>query len=338
MLFVLIWPYVKLHVEEFFVEADEAYRRLGIYGGDDGLTADVVVEVYKNAARMIGQDLTAEPITRGSFGVKFLARMYSPHVWDGDDVTCCDIPRQLGKLHVTVKMSLNVTAKEKLLEKVRCYLLSDSNTPIIGDFCRRVAELHGTKIVANEKTAVLVSWLSHCDLDKQYKNTNATWMNEYVVDSLPNFNYFAFMVWLKTCKTVEDLMKPPQFMEKPEAETKYPVVVDGDIVLPSAPPPPTSPEAKNEAKVPEIKTKEVQKEKEKPKVKPKPEFKSKDFKSRIPINDYKNREKSKISEEEKEKRDLAFKEKQEGFERYKAKLVAAGTWKDLPVRPRRTAA
>lgn len=207
----------------------QAWDGLGIYGGDDGLTADTPSECLSSAAKWLGQELTIKVVPRGKFGIIFLARVYSSNVWDGDMVSCCDIPRQLSKLHATVNLPCDVTPQEKFLEKIRAYSITDPYTPIIGDLCRRVILLHGT-ILPNPKTDPMKSWLTKFDMDRQYYNEKTEWMMDYVTDVLPDFNYRAFLKWLSDAKTVEHLMAPPMFIPPPEAVSINPVVVDDEII------------------------------------------------------------------------------------------------------------
>lgn len=210
----------------------DAYNSLGIYGGDDGLSTGVTEQNYVRAAKMMGQEITIETIYRGQSGIKFLARVYSPDVWNGELTTCCDLPRQVAKFHATVRLPPNVTPQEKLLEKVRSFSLTDPYTPIIGDFCSKVIEFVGKdKIKENISTAPMRSWLSKFDMENQYFNQQSVWMEDYAADSMADFDYLGFKVWLQECKNVGDLLQAPMFIAPPEVKTNKPVVVDG-IVYP----------------------------------------------------------------------------------------------------------
>jgi len=207
----------------------ESFQTLGIYGGDDGLTADISPTVYQNAAKTIGQELTIEPVLRGCIGIKFLARIYSPQVWFGDTANMCDIPRQLAKLHVCVRMNNNVTPVMKLLEKVRSFSLTDLNTPIIGDYCKAVIRENCGQPEMNELTAPIRSWLSRYRSVDQYDNTSAQWMLDEAQRVLPQFNYKRFIIWCNTCTTIQSLMQPPMFMPPPPAVSRIPVIVDNEL-------------------------------------------------------------------------------------------------------------
>jgi len=214
-----------------FCNAHEAYSRLGIYGGDDGLTADIDPAVYKEAAKRLGQVLTVEPLLRGSFGVKFLGRIYSPYVWEGQLDSCCDLRRQLSKFHVTVNLDSNVTPKMKLLEKARSFLQSDRNTPVLGDFCRRIEQINGGKINVDPRTSRITSWLALGGFadEKQYPNAPAQWMIDYMIKELPNIDYIGFLQWIDRCQTIEDLMLNRLLEEPCDPVVSHPAVVSGEL-------------------------------------------------------------------------------------------------------------
>jgi len=206
-----------------------AWKCLGVYGGDDGLTADVDPKTYERAARMVGQELTISLVRCGSLGIKFLARVYSPNVWFGDINSCCDLPRQLSKLHTTVAMHPTITPSMKLLEKVRSFSLTDYNTPIIGEICWSVVKAHGSDIKFNPDLQPMASWLSNIPLDAQYPNELGDWLDDYCESALPEFDVARFREWLVNCRTVEDHLTPPLCQEPVLAKPKVPAVVDGDV-------------------------------------------------------------------------------------------------------------
>jgi len=208
----------------------EAWKKLGVYGGDDGLTADVHKSNYMRAAQMIGQVLTVDKVKKHCLGVKFLARVYSPDVWSGDTNTCCDLPRQLTKLHTTVQLGKGITPLMKLLEKCRSYWLTDKNTPILGDFVRKARYLLNGEFVEDPKLAPMKSWLSNFSGDSQYRNEPATWMEEYVQEVMPTCDFPRFMIWLEKATSLQYLLTPPLLQEPQEAKPKSPVVINGDLV------------------------------------------------------------------------------------------------------------
>jgi hypothetical protein len=212
-----------------FIDPKAAYQGLGIYGGDDGLTADVDPVVYKRAATSIGQDLTAEPIRRGFLGIKFLARMYSPDVWFGDDNSVCDLPRQLSKFHVTVALPPDVTPAQKLMEKARAYVLSDENTPILGPYVKKAIQL-GSYVPAHAAAVQVRPWIAQFDKENQYPNEGANWMYDYAAHALPEFDVKRFTTWLADCKEVGDLLEPVCCTPPIDPKVKDPVVVDHEVL------------------------------------------------------------------------------------------------------------
>lgn len=290
-----------------FFDAKEAFARLGVYGGDDGLTADVEPMVYKRAASMIGQDLTVTPVARGQLGIKFLSRVYSPFVWEGDTTSCCDLPRQLSKFHVTVSLPSTVTPVMKLLEKTRCFILTDEHTPIIGDFCKAVLSVHrGPTIEADGKLSQVSTWWSKYDKESQYPNSPADWLQEYTAEALPNFDMKKFTTWVQQATTYEQLLKPPTFEEPVPAKSGAPVVVDQQLILP----PPNQPIAPVPAR---------------------PERKVARNAPGAPSNSGNWRKKEEKKVESKQAiEELTKEEKQRRFEDWKQKKIAAGTWKPDP--------
>jgi hypothetical protein len=71
-----------------YLTPTEAWARLGIYGGDDGLTANLDPKCHTAAAKKMGQVLTVDVKKRGEVYVSFLARIYSPFVWTGSPSSC----------------------------------------------------------------------------------------------------------------------------------------------------------------------------------------------------------------------------------------------------------
>jgi len=68
----------RTRINGAFPTPEHAWNSLGVYGGDDGLTADVNPEAYVAACAEVGQKLDIEVIHRGERGITFLSRIYSP--------------------------------------------------------------------------------------------------------------------------------------------------------------------------------------------------------------------------------------------------------------------
>jgi len=209
-------------------EPKEAYRKLGVYGGDDGLTPDVDAELYTKVAAKFGHVLEADKIERGKKGISFLARLYSPNVWYGDTSSCADISRALSKFHTTV--ACNVKPEDKLFEKAYALYLTDADTPIIGDFVCHVVDVSGKG--HDDFKNVLNIWGAEIPLSDQYPNVNVeNWMDEVIVDQgLSGFRIKDFVAWLSDCKVMSDFLKCPAFIDKPDMKlAKVPIKINDDL-------------------------------------------------------------------------------------------------------------
>lgn len=204
----------------------EAWRGLGIYGGDDGLTANLPFECVQKAANMVGQVFTRESWKRGDTGVEFLSRQFGPWVWYGDPTSTCDLKRQLMKFHLT--SGPQVAAEVRLIEKAQAFALTDGNTPIIGKFCHKVLELAGAEVKPS-----LATWYARYDTADQFPNDFNDWMWNVAEQSLDfcHFDSDGFNTWLDSISTLDELMAMPEFFDNmPTVPVSSDVVVGDDIV------------------------------------------------------------------------------------------------------------
>jgi hypothetical protein len=214
-----------------FMTADQAWERLGLYGGDDGATADQDRRAAEKAAAMMGQVLTCERTKRGNLGVSFLARHYGPDVWfDGlkPANSCCDIRRQLAKFHVTVKLGSNITPQMKLQEKAYAFFLSDRNTPILGPFVRKCLQIF--PMSGDSYKNLLCVWNSTVNVEDHYPNEYEDWMIDLLYQQIPSFDIVGFHEWIDGADN-ETIFSPPILADPADPEPKQGlVVVDGDFI------------------------------------------------------------------------------------------------------------
>lgn len=207
----------------------QAFDALGIHLGDDGLDADLPSKNHLWAASKVGLILEANVLQRGDRGVNFLARYYSPEVWNGLPDSMCDVKRQLSKFHVTVRLPQGVTPEQKLVEKAMSYVATDGNTPVIGEYCKRVLLLSPFRPKCLHGVG---NWWSKFDESVQYPNTNVGgWMDVEFVEQFEDFDRKLFQQWMATVKSVEELLSAPLFCT-PVAATpsRVDVVVDEDVL------------------------------------------------------------------------------------------------------------
>jgi hypothetical protein len=130
---------------------DEAYKCLGYYGGDDGITPWTgTTASYERAAANCGLKIKCEVKTSGTYPV-FLGRVYL----DGYH-SMIDIKRCLGKINISVGKVGN--ANQNLWNKWQGLLVTDTQTPIIANYCSRGCEI------------LLASGFKPKDLDLSQKN------------------------------------------------------------------------------------------------------------------------------------------------------------------------
>jgi hypothetical protein len=231
-------------------DSEEAWKTLGIYGGDDGLTPDANPSIYVRVCAEVGQVLEIDERKRGEAGVTFLAREYGPDVWHGAMDSMCDVKRQISKLHATISLPSNVTPLRKLAEKLYAFYLTDRNTPIIGEIARAFVEGYPDLVPSQVGSLPGVAYYhALADESEQYPNrdTAAQWMEDSVRRSLPGFDRRKLREWLAAVVDsgfAEEFLSPPVMVSLEHThDVKRAVVVNGDVVTPP-PTPPAKPSVK----------------------------------------------------------------------------------------------
>jgi hypothetical protein len=215
------------------LDYEQAWKSLGVYGGDDGLvaipreyTAEQADVSYQNAATSWGQVLKLDFKKRGE-PVQFLARFYGT-AWSGGHDSMSDVKRQLVKFHTTIVLATNMTPEQKAADKAQAILLTDKNTPILGEFARKIATLGGRAKIKHHDAFRLVSHWAKYDEEDQFPNEAGSWMEELVSMQMPDFDRERFEDWIKHGHP----MKPPMCLDlTPEFHTpEVTCIINEDIV------------------------------------------------------------------------------------------------------------
>jgi len=111
----------------------EAYDRLGLYAGDDGITGAPPAEMEK-AAKDLGLKLKCEGRKEGE-SVSFLGRVFLDPWTRGDSVQ--DPMRTIRKLHISFSPT-DIPEEVALYWRACGYLSLDPNAPLVSDWCRLV--------------------------------------------------------------------------------------------------------------------------------------------------------------------------------------------------------
>lgn len=114
-----------------------AWNRLGLYGGDDGITCDVSPKTYNRIATRLGHSLKAETLKEGD-PVPFLGRYYLD-AWTSNR-SCADIQRAVRKLHLTTA-PINIPGEVCLVRKAEGLLTTDPNTPVLSQWAKTIIRL-----------------------------------------------------------------------------------------------------------------------------------------------------------------------------------------------------
>jgi len=188
----------------------EAWAALGVYCGDDSLTADIDLVLYKQVSEEFNHVLEAESYTRGSADVTYLARVYDAAVWWGQTDNVCDIPRALSKIHATGSLPADITPKIKFTEKMRGYYHSDRNTPIFRDIFDAIDRISPGLMSSKTIDIGLDTYWADAGEDVQYKNTNCyDHFLAYFFRVMPTFDLTRLTAHTLKAKTIDELMQFP---------------------------------------------------------------------------------------------------------------------------------
>lgn len=232
----LAWRMEKHPITGTFYDADQAWHRLEhgfIAGGDDGLTADAPTTLIK-AASLLGHVLEVKTHQRGNSGVMFLARVFGPDVWTGDPRSICDLHRQLSKFHTTPNLPDNVTPAQKLYAKALSFYHTDHDTPIIGEWCKRIIETAAAEGVTKVTSVNIVDrWWDNYDQSVQFPNGGEWTLAQALSGEMAFFNYDLFKRWLERideAPSMYKLLRPPLFVPVVNEPPKEDAVISGELV------------------------------------------------------------------------------------------------------------
>jgi len=231
-----LWAFICKWIE---YRGDPKYRAkycwnsLGVYGGDDGNTADIKVQTAEKVAALLGLKVKASSLARGSPGVTFLSRVYSPNVWNGDVNSCTVLLRQLLKLHVTPHLPPNVTPRMKAIEKARAYYQTDPGAPVLGDWSAKVLSLCP---IDTELTSYLDFWNARPEAGEQYLCVREDWMFDTLTVSIPELDFKGLIIEINKATTVEELLNLRSFCTpRPPSAAPVTTLVNDEQLFPGAP-------------------------------------------------------------------------------------------------------
>lgn len=117
---------------------ERAWKQLGLYGGDDGLTAYPDPDVAERVMRELDLKFKCEVKAVGET-IGFLGRTYLDP-WTHEQ-SHHDILRAVAKLHFSATNENNATVEQMLWRKAVSVFVTDRNTPILGEWSRKVLDI-----------------------------------------------------------------------------------------------------------------------------------------------------------------------------------------------------
>lgn len=179
--------------------AQEAWDALGIYSGDDGITADLPPEACEQSAEALG--FLVKPFKRKHY-ISFLGRNYFDPI--GGSHSSIQSPlRTLSKLHTTLLNIDEFTAEETMLMKAICLQVTDKDSDFFGDWSKKVLQDADEVQRASLEAKVLKFPGLHPYFAVKALKTNATYVNtrgdylDLFEEEMPGFDWSAFNAWLE---------------------------------------------------------------------------------------------------------------------------------------------
>jgi hypothetical protein len=122
---------------ELGLDSDEAYARVGLHGGDDGLSHYMDPAHYNSVVSNMGMKLKVQVVEMGKGDVEFLGRIYSPQVFFGESDSMCDPMRTLSQFPYS-----NSDADRDTVARTKAFAasLNDGNTPYVGPLSKKILD------------------------------------------------------------------------------------------------------------------------------------------------------------------------------------------------------
>jgi hypothetical protein len=210
--------------------------------GDDGLMKGIPWETYRKAAEMWGMPVKREDFLEGE-PILFLSR-YFVLAWQGDPDSCAQPERHLKKWHTTVKLPPGVTPLHKLQQKLLSYSQTDRNSVVFRrliETYNRISTQRGLPLLPEASPGLAENVKHFCSKEiasyyatpivaDQWPNENTNfWIDDLFQTVLNDFDLPRFNAWASTCKTHEDMLRPPLCLEPLPPVVEYTCLVDGEL-------------------------------------------------------------------------------------------------------------
>merc|ERR1711966_58486 len=200
---------------------DEAYARVGLHGGDDGLSHYMDPAHYNTVVSNMGMKLKVQVVEMGKGDVEFLGRIYSPQVFFGEPDSMCDPVRTLSQFPYS-----NSDADRDTVARTKAFAasLNDGNTPFVGPLAKKILD----SLDATGKLDVTaMSWNASRVLDEGtgYPNKFGDWM----LDACKARGINGTLEWDEYINGDGDWSKPPKLVVADDVKPSVRALV-GDLM------------------------------------------------------------------------------------------------------------
>jgi hypothetical protein len=195
-----LFAYIALRLSGEIAQA--AWSKLGIYSGDDGITADLPPASCDRAAEALGFLVKSSTSTKY---IPFLGRHYFDPI-GGSNSSIQSPLRTASKLHTTLLNIEEFDAEETVIMKAICLQVTDKNSDFFGPWSKKILE-DAEKNQANSIQNLGAKILKYPGLHPYFAITalksNSTFHNnpgdfeELFELEMPGFDWSKFNAWLK---------------------------------------------------------------------------------------------------------------------------------------------
>jgi hypothetical protein len=197
---------------------ENAYKLLGMYCGDDGVNISNCMQIGETA-KQLGLQAKVQPVGKGQ-PVPYCSRYYiDPWTSEG---SFCDPYRALGKLHIVTQRQ---NIEQQLYDKVSGYLVTDSHTPLISDWCLRIKILLEKSGITEIKETTYRSAQGPYPTGSQSDVFNAF----LAVTGLSASDYQTIKDRIELCDKIDNM---PAGLIVNDFEISEPVIVEGQLMGP----------------------------------------------------------------------------------------------------------
>lgn len=225
--------------------ADEAWDSLGLFGGDDGIQANLEMGYLTRVVKRMGHVLKAK-IIEPNHPVDFLGRYYLDP-WT-TEASVIDVQRQVRKLHIT-HSAQDVPWHVSLYCKAHGLMTTDAKTPLIAQWASKtmleLERVYGRGVLAAklEKHSSALKedrkWFSVYDFEEQFPQLP---LDHELPNAFVASQFGLSMIELHTAIAKIDLAHKEEILTigplftLPEREVAVGAVLNGEIYLPPEPP------------------------------------------------------------------------------------------------------